>query len=169
MIAEIQPQSLPWYAVQTRARWEQPSAKLLAEKGYEVFCPTRPGRRSSEPLFPSYLFCRSTNARFGLIVTTPGVLRLLGRPGHPESVPDAEIASVRRIVAAGLPVEGGVGLTVGSRVRISRGPLSGLVGQIVGSSGGQRLALSINLLQRSVSVLLDPSWLQPSSSPDSVN
>jgi transcription antitermination factor NusG len=150
--------------VQTRTRWEQPSATLLAEKGYEVFCPSRKGKGSTEqPLFPSYLFCRSTAASLGRIVNTPGVLRLLGRPGHPESVPDAEIASVRRLVETGLPTAGDASFTPGSQVRVCRGPLSGVVGKVVGKTESRQLAVSVPILQRSVSVALDPSWLESAS------
>jgi transcription termination/antitermination protein NusG len=151
----------PWYAVQTRPRYEVTSAAFLMDKGYEVFYPTRRMKGSGDrPVFPSYLFCRSTTTSLGLIVTTPGVLKLLGRPGKPESVPDVEIAHVRRLIDSGLSVEGGSGFTPGTRVRIRCGPLSGVEGVIVGDAGRQRLTVSVYLLQRFVSVALDPLWLE---------
>ena len=161
MNTEIDIQSAPWYAVQTRPKWEKLSAGMLADKGYQVFYPARLAKGNTDrPLFPSYLFCRSTADSFGRIVSTPGVIRLLGRPGYPECVPDAEIASVRRLLEAGLPVDEGTGLVRGQRVRIRFGSLAGTVGQILGEAGNQRLAVSIYLLQRFVSVALDPSWLE---------
>jgi transcription antitermination factor NusG len=161
MTTEVQSQATPWYAVQTRPRCETASAALLTDKGYEVFYPTRPMKGAAQrPIFPSYLFCRSTTASLGLIVTTPGVIKLLGRPGKPESVPDGEIAHVRRLMDSGFPVEGGAGLTPGTRVRIRYGPLCGVEGQIIGDAGGQRLSVSVYLLQRFVSVALDPAWLE---------
>src|SRR5262252_7447331 len=97
--SEIQSHETPWYAVQTRPRCEMASAALLKDKGYEVFYPARRMNNSTQrAIFPSYLFCRSTTSALGLIVTTPGVIKLLGRPGKPETVPDAEIAQVRRLV-----------------------------------------------------------------------
>ena len=119
MNTAIENQQTPWYAVQTRPNWEKLSAGMLADKGYQVFYPARPTKGNMDrPLFPSYLFCRSTTDSFGRIVSTPGVIRLLGRPGHPECVPDAEIAGVRQLLEAGMPVDEGVGLARGQRVRI---------------------------------------------------
>jgi len=164
MLNQTQTQSsdseTPWYAVQTRPRWEKPSAAMLAEKGYEVFYPSRAGSDARErPLFPSYLFCRATSQGLGKIVTTPGVVRLLGKPGLPEEVPNAEVASVRALINAGLQVKSTPQLVAGCRVVVRQGPLSGLTGEVIGDAGDRRLAVSICLLQRFVSVSLDPSWL----------
>ncbi len=161
MNTAIENQQTPWYAVQTRPKWEKLSAGMLADKGYQVFYPARPAKGNmDQPLFPSYLFCRSTTDSFGRIVSTPGVIRLLGRPGHPECVPDAEITGVRQLLEAGMPMDEGIGLARGQRVRIRCGSLAGLVGEVLGEAGNQRLAVSICLLQRFVSVALDPSWLE---------
>jgi transcription antitermination factor NusG len=152
--------SKPWYAVQTRSKCEKSSAAILASKGYEVFYPVRNTGSREQPLFPSYLFCRAASDSFGRIVTTPGIVRLLGRPGRPEAVPDVEIASVRRLVEAGLPVQSGEGITAGTRVRIRRGPLTGVEGDVIGTAEDARLAVSICLLQRFVSVSVELSWLE---------
>lgn len=151
----------PWYAVQTRPKREKASATSLSEKGYEVFYPVRKKGAIDEPLFPTYLFCRANSDTFGRIVTTPGVLRLLGIAGKPEVVPDQEIACVRRVMQAGLAFEAGIGIKAGDRVRINYGPLTGIEGDVVGAGDNRRLAVSLCLLQRSVSVNLEPSWLEP--------
>jgi transcription antitermination factor NusG len=46
-------------------------------------------------------------------------------------------------------------------VRIEFGPLVGLEGQVVFEKSRQRLVLSVHLLQRSVSVEIDRSWVRP--------
>jgi transcription termination/antitermination protein NusG len=161
LIISLELQSAAWYAVQTRFRFEMVSATSLVDKGYEVFYPTCHGRGSTEwPLFPCYLFCRSTVHSLGLIVTTPGVIRLLGQRGKPESVPDVEIANVRCLMQSGLPMQDDSGFVAGTHVCISRGPLSGIEGQVTGEAGGCRLAVSISILRRFVSVALDRSWLE---------
>jgi len=56
----------PWFAVQTRSRYENLVATLLRGKGYELFLPIYKSRRRWSdrikelelPLFPGYLFCR---------------------------------------------------------------------------------------------------------------
>jgi transcription antitermination factor NusG len=159
-----EPLAAPWYVVQTRPGSERLTSTLLAYKGYEVFCPLRPERngrqRKETPLFPSYLFCRSQGDTLGLIVTTPGVMRLLGSPGRPEPVPDEEVDGVRRLLAAGRQVEAHCVNSPGDWVLIKNGPLRGVVGQVVKQAENQRLVVSVQLLQRSVSVALEPSWLE---------
>ena len=49
----------------------------------------------------------------------------------------------------------------GCRVRIRRGPLAGVEGDVIGTAEGARLAVSVCLLQRFISVNLEPSWLEP--------
>jgi transcription antitermination factor NusG len=163
----------PWYAVQTRQGSERITSTLLACKGYEVYYPVRPPadsrQRKESPLFPSYLFCRSSGDILGLIVSTPGVVRLLGIPGKPEPVPEEEVEGVRRLLAVGRQVGAHYDTQPGTWVRIKKGPLSGVTGQVVGQAANRRLVVSVQLLQRSVSIALEPSWLEPSGPEPSIN
>jgi transcription antitermination factor NusG len=52
-------------------------------------------------------------------------------------------------------------LTVGRRVRITAGPLAGREGILVRWRGQHRVVLSIDLIQRSIRVELDPLILEP--------
>src|SRR5438309_1885473 len=76
----------PWFAIHIRGRYEKSTAAILHDKGYEWFlplykCRRRWSDRSKElelPLFPGYLFCRfDLNDRLP-ILTTPGVLQIVG-------------------------------------------------------------------------------------------
>jgi transcription antitermination factor NusG len=167
MTSTISPIPAPnhWYAVQTRPGAEKMSAAILAHKGYEVFCPVRDRQTSrckaEVPLFPSYMFCRASGHSQGLIVTTPGVIRLLGQAGRPEPVPDYEVESVRRMLAVACPALHDMACTVGDLVRVERGPLRGVLGRVVGEAPDLRLVVSVRVLQRCISVTLDSSWLAP--------
>jgi transcription antitermination factor NusG len=95
---ERQTTGTPWYVLQTRSKMEKVVATGLVDKGYEVFLPLRlpeGNRHANEPLFPCYLFCRTRGKDFGQIVSAPGAVRLLGRPGRPEAITEAELESVR--------------------------------------------------------------------------
>jgi transcription antitermination factor NusG len=150
-----------WYAVHTRNSAEFLAFGALAHKGYEVFLPTYPARstpaakRTERPLFPGYLFCRCSSDANGLIVTSPGVIRIVkfGKVAVPVS--DEEIETIRRLVFSGLEIEPYVSFVAGAKVRVTAGPLAGIEGVCVSERGRTRVVASVSLLQRSVAVEVD--------------
>lgn len=161
--------SYPWFALQTRSRYEHFVAAMLRGKSYELFLPvfTSQHRWSDRlknlelPLFPGYLFCRFDPLDRFPIVVTPGVLRVVGTGKNPVPVADAEIAALQTAVKSGLPREPWPFLQIGQRVRVECGPLCGLEGILAGFRGHHRLVLSVTLLQRSVAVQVEESWVRP--------
>ena len=151
-----------WFALGVMPRHEKAVARMLGNKGYETFLPlyTRPhqyaGRvRSFDiPLFPGYLFCHFDPAVRLPILTTPGVLQVMGAGRNPLPVEDEEIISIRRAMEAGIPMAPVPFWHVGQKGRITSGPLAGLEGIVV-SAKPVRLVLSVALLQRSVQLEID--------------
>jgi transcription antitermination factor NusG len=165
--------SYPWYALQVRPRFEKAVASTLLGKGYEGFLPlyrhrARWSDRVKEvhlPLFSGYLFCRfDINKRLPVLVT-PGVIQVVGIAKTPHPVDDEEIAALQALVISGLQVEPRSYLSVGERVRVGVGPLAGVEGILTSVKNARRLVISVSLLQRSVSVEVDESWVIPLSSP----
>jgi transcription antitermination factor NusG len=161
--------ALPWYALQVGPRFEKQIASTLLNKGYEGFLPlyrhrSRWSDRMKEvqlPLFSGYLFCRlDLNNRLPVLVT-PGVMHIVGIGKTPHPVEEEEIASLQSIVVSGLRAEPRSYLNIGERVRIDIGPLAGMEGILVALKGSARLVVSVSLLQRSVSVEIDESWVVP--------
>src|SRR5713226_1413417 len=159
----------PWFAVQTRSRYENLVATLLRGKGYELFLPLYKSRRRWSdrikelelPLFLGYLFCRfNPTARFPILVT-PGVIRVVGIGRSPVPVDDAEIAAIQKAVQSGLPRQPWPFLQTGQRVKVENGPLQGLEGSLLEFKGRHRLVLSVTMLQRSVAVEVDSAWVSP--------
>lgn len=160
---------LPWYSLHVRSRSEKLVTQALAQKGYETFLPFwRRERRWSDrvkkielPLFPSYLFCRfDANQRLP-ILTTPGVLAILGAGKTPVPVDNREIAAVEAIVRSGLAVEPQPYLQTGQRVVIADGPLRGVEGFLTAVKNRRRLVVSVTLLRRSVTVDVDECSVVP--------
>jgi transcription antitermination factor NusG len=147
-----------WYAVQVMPRHEKRVAWLLQYKGYDQFVPLRKQEpqtseeHKEKPLFPGYVFCRLTSEANGLVVTTPGVIRILSYGGTPVALSAEEVKSLYRITDAGVPAESSEIARVGVPVQIESGPLSGLVGLLVEIKKKQKLLISIELLRRSVVV-----------------
>jgi transcription antitermination factor NusG len=69
-----------------------------------------------------------------------------------------EISMIRSIVDSHAAAEPWPFLEVGDRVRIVRGPLRGVDGILI-VQGESRLVVSVSLLQRSIAVKVQPSWV----------
>ena len=164
-----QPYPMSWYALRIQSRLSGLASVTLRGKGYEEFCPLyRARRRWSDrvkqvelPLFPGYLFCQfDVNDRLP-ILTTPGVIGIVGAGKLPIPVDLEEIEAVRAILRSGLAAQPWPLLCVGSKVYIECGPLAGLEGIVTNTDKVYRLVVSVSLLQRSVAVEIDREWARP--------
>jgi transcription antitermination factor NusG len=161
--------TFPWYALQVRPRFEKSVADTLVSKGFEGFLSmyrhrSRWSDRIKEvhlPLFSGYLFCRfDINNRLPVLIT-PGVMQIVGIARIPHPVEDEEIAALQAITLSGLKAEPRSYLNIGERVRIEVGQLAGVEGILQSIKGASRLIVSVGLLQRSVAVEIDESWVVP--------
>lgn len=167
------PQTAAWYALWSHSHCERLVAEQLAAREFEVFLPTldvwstRGGRRRRipVPMFPGYLFLRHAMDKTSYIEVRKarGLVTILGeRWDHLEPIPEREIESIRALVASRMPVLPHIFLRDGQRVRIARGPLAGVEGILVRQKPASGLlVLSVELLQRSVSVEIDCTWAVP--------
>ena len=162
-------QAYSWYAVRVRSRFEFTAVRLLREKGIEQFLPSYRSRRCWSdrikelelPLFPGYVFCRF-DARSPLsVLTTPGVVDIVGAGRTPSPVSDDEINAIQDICCSGLPVEPWPYLKAGRHIRIERGPLTGIEGVVIETKGCWRLVASISILGRSVAAEVEREWIRP--------
>jgi transcription antitermination factor NusG len=156
-------QRFSWFALQVRTRHESGVANFLESMGYEFFLPQYTCRKRwsdrvkkvETPLFPGYLFCRFDPQDRFPIVSTPGVIQVVGYNRMPVPVDDSEIQAIQTLAASGLPNQPWTFLEVGDRVRIEAGALRGLEGMLIEFKGSHRLVLSITLLHRAVAVEID--------------
>ena len=159
----------PWYALRVKSKFEAVAAAGLSGKGYEPFLPLyKAKRRWSDrvkeldlPLFPGYVFCRFDALTRLPILTTPGVLAVVGYGREPVALDESEIAAVQAIIASGLPAMPWPFLRTGNAVLIEQGPLSGLEGIVLSLKKECRLIVSVTMLQRSVGVEIDREWVRP--------
>ena len=158
-----------WYALQLRTRFEKVVALHLRGKGYEEYLPTYRSRRNwsdrvkeiEQPLFPGYIFCKfDVTNRFPLLVI-PGVRSLVSFGGVPMPVPEQEIAAVQCVVNSGMQYAPWSGIGVGQAVQVKYGPLRGLEGMVVQVKKNYHLVISVNMLQRCVSVEIDRDCVTP--------
>jgi transcription antitermination factor NusG len=160
-------QQWPWFAVLVRTSKEKTANWMLENAGYECFLPTsKYMRRWSDrmkevevPLFPGYLFCRMNPHNRLPVLMTPGVMQIVGVGKKPIPVAEEEIAALQRAGKSGLSTMPWPYLEVGHVARIEDGPLRGMTGIVIKIKSGLKLVLSVNLLQRSVAVEIDRSWI----------
>jgi transcription antitermination factor NusG len=91
---------------------------------------------------------------------TPGVAGIVGIAKCALPVPDSEIAAIQRIIESGLPLTVVPYLKVGQFVYIAHGPLAGLEGIVIASKNQSRLVVSVEMLQRSVTVEIEREWAE---------
>ena len=158
-----------WYALAVRPRHDRAVSRALEHKGYQTLVPLYKKRRrysvrfreSELPLFPGYIFCRFDPLTRLPILTTPGVIQILGAGRMPIPVQESEIASLQTALRLQLPVQPFPFLETGQRVRITEGALAGVEGIVTSFKQCLRLVLSISLLQRSVLLEIDRDCVSP--------
>lgn len=156
-----------WYALQVRSRKEAYVASQIEAQGFECLLPTYKSVREwsdrkkelEQPLFPGYLFSRFDFRNRRPLITIPGVLQILGNGKVGIPVSDDEISVLRLAVSSGMPKEPWPYLEVGQRVRVNYGSLAGLEGILVNVKGNHRVVVSVTILQRSVAMEVETSWL----------
>ena len=160
-----------WFALQVNCRKESAVASQIEGRGLECFLPTYKSFRKwsdrtkevQQALFPGYLFCRFDYANRQPVVTASGVVQIVGNGRVAVPLPDLEIEALQVAVNSGIPSQPWPYLSIGERVRVNYGHLSGLEGMLINFKGNHRVVLSVTLLQRSVAMEVDLSWVTPVS------
>ena len=158
-----------WYALYVRSRHEKTVENSLRVKGYSVFSPSYRTKRKridriteiEVALFPGYVFCQFDSNKRLPILMTPGVVGVVGRGSRAEPVDDTEIASIRTVALAEHPVQPWPFLRLGQRIRLQAGPLAGAEGIFLRVKDEYHLVVSITLLQRAVSVVIEKDAVAP--------
>jgi transcription antitermination factor NusG len=151
-----------WYAIHTRARHERRVEHRLRSQGMTTFLPiTTEMHRWSDrrkqievPLFSCYVFIHSALSVQDRVRVSrdDSVLGFVGVHGQGIPIPEAQIDAVRTLIAQDIPWSFHPFLKVGQRVRIRGGALDGIEGIFLSRSGDDRLVISVDAVQRSLSV-----------------
>jgi transcription antitermination factor NusG len=155
-----------WYAVYTRSRHEKQVEAMLGRMSLETYLPLRRtwSRRQDRraevdlPALPGYLFVRCAlyaEVR-AQIKKASGVIRLVETAGQACVIPDAQIESLRVVLARSFDVESHPYFNIGDRVSVVRGPLVGAEGQLLRVAAGRhKLVVAVEFVSQAVSVEID--------------
>jgi len=160
-----------WYAIRTRSRHEKVVERHLLGQGIEVFYPviTQVHRWSDRrklvecPLFAGYSFVRiapSPEQRVR-VLRTQGVVDFVGGHGQGTPIPPEQMEAVRAVVASNMPFTKHAFLKVGQRVRVRGGSLDGVEGILVGQNGNRNLVISVEAIERSLSIHIEGYEVEP--------
>ncbi|HZU22608.1 MAG TPA: UpxY family transcription antiterminator [Terriglobales bacterium] len=160
-----------WYAIHVRARHEKKVADELRGRGIEVLLPLQAQKTRwsdrwkviEKPLFPCYVFLNAPLVREVRlsVLRLYGALSIVGTHSGPLPIPQREIEAVRRVLAQELTVSSHPYCSVGQRIRVRGGALDGLEGILTEADGEKRMVLSIQTVQRSVSVSINGYEIEP--------
>jgi transcription antitermination factor NusG len=164
----LQPQ---WFAVLTRPRHEKMVAAQLDGRGIEHFVPliTQERRWSDRrkridmPLFPGYAFVKVPHSSEHMVrvLRAAGVLRFVGFGQQATPIPEAQIVNVQLLLANDVRCDAHPFLRVGQRVKVRGGCLEGLEGILIAKDPGKSLVVSIDSIERSLSISLDGYSVEP--------
>jgi transcriptional antiterminator RfaH len=157
-----------WYVVRSKPRREQYAQGQLLRRGVETFLPRilEPMRGHAEPvlgpLFPGYLFARiDLLSQYNSVIWSPGVRNFVAFGDVPVALDTAVVDFLQERCGP----EGILRLVPtfhdGDLVRVTRGPLGGLVGIVQGHVSGQaRVRVLMELLRRRTQVSVPSQILE---------
>jgi transcription antitermination factor NusG len=157
-----------WYALYTCANHEKRVVDQLAPRAIEHFLPLYESVRRWKdrrmklqlPLFPGYVFVRLWLGERRRVLEVPGAVHLVGFAGRPAVLPAQEIEALRASLGARLRAEPHPYITVGRRVRLTRGPLEGITGILLRRKNLLRVIVSLDLIVRSAAVEVDAADIE---------
>jgi transcriptional antiterminator RfaH len=162
-----------WYVVQTQPHNEGRAITNLHRQGFMSFNPcvrrtVSHARKKSTvlaPLFPNYVFVQFDPSRdqWRCINGTFGVVRLIANGEVPSSVPDGVITALRARIGDDGAMDWTVSLHVGDLVRVTEGPFMDLVGTLEHLDAAGRVRVLLDMLGRSVSVVMAGNAVAPKS------
>jgi transcription antitermination factor NusG len=157
-----------WYAVHTKPRWEKKVAGLLEERGFEQYCPMNKVNRQwsdrkkkvLEPLFKGYVFVQVDEQLKWELLKTPGILNYVHWLGKPAKIRDSEIDTIRRFLNEFEDIEvTEAGLQVNATVQVKQGVLMNYKG-IVLEMMGNKARVKIESMGMQLSAVFDKKNLE---------
>lgn len=149
---EIEGKTSCWYAVYTAGRAEKKVKERLDKAGIESYLPLQSvirlwnnrKRKVMIPVIPGCIFVRLSIDEVAKVKNIKGVSFLLRKEGQYISIPECQMETFRCMVEnAGEFVEFAEELTPGATVRVVRGQLIGVQGELIECQGKDKLMLRI--------------------------
>jgi transcription antitermination factor NusG len=151
--------SSSWHVLHVLSNHEKRVAQHLDVRSVEHYLPLYTERvkwtdrtvATERPLFSGYVFVRSVFRNRFTIISTPGVLRLLG-DGEKDMVSCAELDKIRDGLSSGLLLRPHSEVLVGTRVRVRGGVFAGAAGVVTELRRQCKVIISLSAIRQSFSL-----------------
>ncbi|MFA4923378.1 MAG: UpxY family transcription antiterminator [Ignavibacteriaceae bacterium] len=147
-----------WFALYTKPRQEFKAELQLKAVCIDVYLPkiTRlkqwsdRKKKVTEPLINSYIFIYSSEKVRLLALEQDAIVKCVFDCGRPAKIPDDQMRNFMEFIKKEEDYFVVNGIIKGASVLIKEGPFTGITGTIIEEPGGKSLAVSIELLNRTV-------------------
>ena len=160
---------MDWFVFYTKARWEKKVSDYLIRFGYEPFLPlvtevhqwSDRKKKVVVPLFRSYIFVNSTEDKIPDILKIPGISWAIKVEGKPAVLSGQDKEKLDRVLQTGYTLEEHLGeeVTIGDKVEIIEGPLSGLNAEVLKSDKNSVL-VRINSIDKNIRLFVPPELIK---------
>ena len=162
--------SKPWHAVQVLTNHEKQVTQHLSSRSVEHYLPVYTEKSKwtdrtvtlHRPLFPGYVFIRLAPEQRLRVISTPGVLHLLGK-GTEGAIPGAEIERIRTALAKGYALKPHAQLAKGMRVRLKQGVFAGIEGKVTEVRNNCTVVLALSGVDQYFSLTAGIDDIDPTS------
>jgi transcriptional antiterminator NusG len=151
--------SSSWYVLHVLSNHEKRVVQHLSVRSVEHYLPLYTERVkwtdrtvvAERPLFSGYVFVRFKPQSRISVISTPGVLHLLGDDER-DMVCDEELTKIRQGLASGLALRPHSGISVGTSVRVREGVFAGVEGVVTGLRKQCRVIITLSAVRQCFSL-----------------
>ena len=170
-----------WHALYVRSRFEKKVFDQLQDIGVETYLPlitqikqwSDRRKKVEEPLFKSYLFVRNNEKEYFSILNLTGVVKFVTFEHKAVVVPENQIIAIKRYIDdyeqdkedKAMRNED---LKIGQMVRITHGPMQGLIGRLE-SVKDKRLVVYIEAVGQYLPVSIPRTKVEPIKETETVD
>jgi len=163
----------PWHVLHVLSNHEKKVAQHLEVRTVEYYLPLYKEKvkwtdrtvLAERPLFSGYVFARVDPQYRIPVISTPGVLRLLGEQVG-DLVEDEVLEKIRTGLAKGLPMRPHPTINVGTKVRIRNGVFEGVEGVVSELRQQCKVIIALSAVRQCFSLEAEIDDLQVLSNPD---
>ena len=147
-----------WFALYTKPRSEFKAAEQIKDAGIKYYLPSITKvkqwsdrkKKVTEPLLRGYIFIYANERERIISLEQYSVVRCISERGRPAKIPEWQIDNLKKMLSTESDVLVKEGLVPGVKIKIKEGPFEGVIGILQEIDNEKTLAVSIDLLNRSV-------------------
>ncbi len=147
-----------WFALYTKPRNEFKAAEQIGACNVDYYLPTITRlkqwsdrkKKVTEPLLRGYIFIFADEKERVFSLEQEAIVRCIFDGGRPAKIPQWQIDNLKTMLSTSSDLYIHEGLVRGVKVLIKEGPFTGVIGTVQETENGKTIAVSIDLLNRSV-------------------